>query len=368
MNLGIKLQNLGPSVGYLVQDDSSLLSPSSGDFVDSFPAGANGVIVWKWGAGHTDGVVIGNPSTVASSIQSLDFTDTIYGAFSMQSQIISSTGVTNWNLVTTHGSVAIPLTEILVIQRYSCTCGNGVIDAFEQCDGGPNCLPDCLFAPNITQQCINACANITCQNGGTCYCGTCQCLAHTRGPLCQYLVGCDNSTTPVGQNPVSVDVCGVCGGNGTECLGCNGVPNGPKLDVCGICGGDGSTCYKQCPGADCLTCTQNPDCYWCGSTSTCYSEFQTNVTAACASLAKTSSACAANFFANLSPLAVGLGAGAIAGIVIAAVVAAGLAIFGGKKGYDAWKKHQQATSPVQENPLYQSNGTNNVNPLFEEMQ
>ena len=40
-----------------------------------------------------------------------------------------------------------------------------------------------------------------------------------------------------------VDECGLCGGDGSTCAGCDGVPNsGIKLDRCGVCGGDGSTC------------------------------------------------------------------------------------------------------------------------------
>lgn len=64
------------------------------------------------------------------------------------------------------------------------------------------------------------------------------------------------------------DVCGICGGDGTSCLDCLGVPNGPNaiglclkcndntscldcnnvpfgpavIDICGVCGGDNSTC------------------------------------------------------------------------------------------------------------------------------
>ena len=46
----------------------------------------------------------------------------------------------------------------------------------------------------------------------------------------------------VGQDLVG-DVCGICGGDGTSCQGCDGVPNsGLRHDVCGICGGDGTSC------------------------------------------------------------------------------------------------------------------------------
>jgi hypothetical protein len=36
---------------------------------------------------------------------------------------------------------------------------------------------------------------------------------------------------------------GICGGDNSTCLGCDGVPNSGKIrDSCGVCGGDGSIC------------------------------------------------------------------------------------------------------------------------------
>lgn len=60
------------------------------------------------------------------------------------------------------------------------------------------------------------------------------------------------------------DVCGVCGGDGSSCRGCDGQPNSGKVfDDCHVCGGDGSfdqcgNCYpqgsdlrdKSCAGCD----------------------------------------------------------------------------------------------------------------------
>jgi hypothetical protein len=53
---------------------------------------------------------------------------------------------------------------------------------------------------------------------------------------------------PAGDTPKKIDICGICGGNGTSCIGCDGIPFGKIYDACGICGGDGSTCYNPCPG------------------------------------------------------------------------------------------------------------------------
>eukprot|EP01133_Synstelium_polycarpum_P012118 gene12118-14176_t len=55
----------------------------------------------------------------------------------------------------------------------------------------------------------------------------------------------------------------------------------------------------------------------------------------------------------------------IAGIVVAAAVALGLAIFGGKKGYDYWKDTQNHKINVSSaNPLYEANPTGGENPMF----
>jgi len=70
----------------------------------------------------------------------------------------------------------------------------------------------------------------------------------------------------------------------------------------------------------------------------------------------------------LSPAAIAgiaLGAGAVAGIVIAAVVCAGLSAFGAKKGYDVWKKGRGDMSQANTNPLYKDNGLTGTNPLHE---
>ena len=43
------------------------------------------------------------------------------------------------------------------------------------------------------------------------------------------------------------DACGVCGGTGTRCQGCDGVVNsGHRRDICGVCRGDGSSCLQRC--------------------------------------------------------------------------------------------------------------------------
>jgi hypothetical protein len=55
------------------------------------------------------------------------------------------------------------------------------------------------------------------------------------------MLGCDK----VIGSGLSIDKCGVCGGN-NECIDCNGIINGGnKFDYCGVCGGDNSTCPEK---------------------------------------------------------------------------------------------------------------------------
>jgi len=70
----------------------------------------------------------------------------------------------------------------------------------------------------------------------------------------------------------------------------------------------------------------------------------------------------------LSPAAivgVALGAGAVAGIIIAAVVCAGIAAFGAKKGYDVWKNKRSDLSGANTNPMYRDDHLKGTNPFHE---
>jgi len=71
-------------------------------------------------------------------------------------------------------------------------------------------------------------------------------------------LGCDG----VPNSELEFDVCGVCGGDGTGCDGCDGVAgSGAVEDECGVCGGDGSSCAPTgSPGDDCFPYVQ-PMCH-----------------------------------------------------------------------------------------------------------
>jgi len=57
-------------------------------------------------------------------------------------------------------------------------------------------------------------------------------------------IGCDDiAYIDNPQDKPEYDICGKCGGDGSSCRDCEGVPNGGKVyDACGNCGGDGSEC------------------------------------------------------------------------------------------------------------------------------
>ncbi|GMU03414.1 hypothetical protein KH5H1_75360 [Corallococcus caeni] len=79
------------------------------------------------------------------------------------------------------------------------------------------------------------------------------------GPICDTVDICgvcngDGSTCPgcdgvMGSNQ-QLDVCGVCGGDSSSCEGCDGIPwSGTAYDACGVCGGD-ATGSSSCPPCD----------------------------------------------------------------------------------------------------------------------
>lgn len=98
--------------------------------------------------------------------------------------------------------------------------------------------PDALQVPTIVVACLSTmdgvervCSGSIPAVGSRDVCGVCG----GNGTSC---MGCDG----VPDSGRLVDICGVCGGNRT-CLDCQGVPHGrTRFDICGVCGGDGTSC------------------------------------------------------------------------------------------------------------------------------
>jgi hypothetical protein len=69
-------------------------------------------------------------------------------------------------------------------------------------------------------------------------------------------------------------------------------------------------------------------------------------------------------FGLTTAAAAGLGSGIIAAIIIAVIVGVVLLLVGGKKGYDMYAAGRQGAKAIQQNPLYEGDTNNKVNPLF----
>jgi hypothetical protein len=76
----------------------------------------------------------------------------------------------------------------------------------------------------------------------------------------------NNAPFEVAEFPcVATDACGVCGGDGSSCAGCDGVPNsGRRYDLCGVCGGDDA---RDCAGVACGS-SRNDACGVCNGDGT----------------------------------------------------------------------------------------------------
>ncbi|RMG40416.1 MAG: hypothetical protein D6719_10970 [Candidatus Dadabacteria bacterium] len=116
-----------------------------------------------------------------------------------------------------------------------------VIDECGVCAGDNSTCADCEGVPNGPAVPGTECDN---QGVGVCdggrYDDNCVCVnIHEPGPeICD---GLDNDCD--GLVDETKDQCNVCGGDGTSCLDCAGVPNGTAVvDRCGVCNGDGTSC------------------------------------------------------------------------------------------------------------------------------
>ena len=217
-----------------------------------------------------------------------------------------------------------------------------------------------------------------CGPAGTCECGKCKCDIGRTGTTCDLYLGCDGVTYTTPAQLPQLDACGVCNGTNSTCLGCDGIPFGLQLDHCGVCGGDGRSCMDGCGyNSDCQTCIKDDKCQWCYSAQFCadkvhvYECPDNNYVTTADRCVQSKNITFWPFFNCFLVLgltvaqASGVGAGVIAAIAIGGAAFAGAAIFGGKKGYDAYKKHRNNMSGAQSNPMYNDSGRSGQNPMYE---
>ncbi|KNC55100.1 uncharacterized protein AMSG_10698 [Thecamonas trahens ATCC 50062] len=122
--------------------------------------------------------------------------------------------------------------------------GGAYFDACGVC-GGPavgSCLATCDNSSAVTV--VFDCAGVC--NGSAIIdeCGVC--VGGTTGrPALMHLDSCgDCFARCEGCSSGTADVCGVCAGDNSTCIGCDGF--GGVVDACGECGGNGTSCIQSC--------------------------------------------------------------------------------------------------------------------------
>ena len=126
-------------------------------------------------------------------------------------------------------------------------CNICVLPGSSACDldclgvwGGPAVLDECGKCAGDNTLCKD-CANVTNGNSHADHCGICD---DDPGNDCR------PDCSGVWGGRASPDVCGVCGGDGSSCVDCRGLRNGPyKMDHCGHCDANPLTdCDPDCGG------------------------------------------------------------------------------------------------------------------------
>jgi len=141
-----------------------------------------------------------------------------------------------------------------------------VLSAGTDCDGGATTGVPLWTIWKITEQGADACG-VSGGDGSSC-------------------AGCDN----IPNSGLSDDACGICDGDGSSCAGCDNIPNsGLSLDICGVCGGDGSSCDGG-DGDDETACISNSEC------GDGYCNFDATTSGTCESCADVVTSCSSDNF------------------------------------------------------------------------
>ena len=126
--------------------------------------------------------------------------------------------------------------------------GNATVDTCGDCTGGNTTLA-VDYRRDCTGQCgglfrrdpaCGVCRSLSANTGMTDY-RDCEgvCFGSSRLDSCGT---CYNTTTSAN---ATLDVCGVCGGGGTTCAGCDATPaSGRVVDRCGVCNGNNCGCLR----------------------------------------------------------------------------------------------------------------------------
>ncbi len=117
------------SLALVVQDDPQGQDQYS--FLQNSDGSYSGTFTWNTQPKMTDGAVVSPISWYGNLVP-----------FSLQLTMSPSTPFTSWYLQNTGLSYPTSQSNSLLIKRVSCTCGNGILDPYEDCDppGGPDGL------------------------------------------------------------------------------------------------------------------------------------------------------------------------------------------------------------------------------------
>jgi len=237
------------------------------------------------------------------------------------------------------------------------TCKNGsCVSAPLDCNDGNPCTVDAMECINGTATCTHTNNNTICNDpNDVCTNYFCDSTFPTLAKACQ--------GTPVNCTP------NLCQTNAT-CDKKQGCQFSPR-----VCPSTGDFC--MIPGCDtlygCINQTRvcPPTTESGGEDNNCYQGFcadgkcQSRRRDGFSSGLTTDGATLCNVKYDKKTRAAVITSGALAGIIIGAAAAAGLLIFGGKKGYDYYNaRNEKLSGGVSGNPLYEEKPTSGVNPLF----